>query len=216
MKKVIIFFIALLLVPMIFAATQEEKREYQKCNADCAENKKLARDICAYEHNQCKLACQNSSCKIVCAKEKNICMRNAANDSSECRKECKKIIRPKCLNGEYAAGEKFEDGCSICKCIINGKISCKKEAFCNKNPEVSEELCTTSGGFYQALCSGPYFDILCSQDKFCICKGINNYSCPINYECLTDFNPPINPSRISRGWTDMLGSSLGKVGVCVN
>lgn len=208
--------IALLLVPIIFAATQEEKREYQKCNANCAENKEGERDACVYEHNQCKIACQNSLCKLACAKEKNICIRNVVNDNIECRKECKKIISPKCLNGKYSAGEKFEDGCSICKCKNNGKISCKKDAFCNKNPDVSEELCNNSGGFYQALCSGPYFDILCSQDKFCICKGTNNYSCPIDYECLTDFNPPIRTSTISRGWTDMLGSPLGEVGVCVN
>jgi hypothetical protein len=215
-KREIIALTIILLLPLVIAATQEEKQQYQECNSNCSEIKKVSQEICKSEFVQCKENCQDNKCIPDCAKNKTTCLKQTSSDFRLCKAQCKEIIATKCIYNEtlYSVGETFESSCNICECKTSGKFSCKKEAFCNKNPEVPQELCEESGGFYQALCNGPYFHMSCTQDKYCQCGGTYNYTCPQNHTCLTDFVPP-KLGHYVPGYRNLNGQPLGDIGICV-
>jgi hypothetical protein len=218
MKKRVFALIAIfLLLPLALAATQEEKQQYRACNTDCTDSKKLSQDQCKTEFSQCKENCRDNKCISTCSKKRINCTKQVNSDYKNCKSQCKEILTPRCIynNETYIAKEEFQEGCNICECKTSGKVSCKKEAFCNKNPEVEESLCTQSGGFFQALCNGPYFHMSCTQNKYCQCGGTYNYSCPENHECLTDFIPPKLGNYVP-GYRNLNGQPLGNIGVCVN
>jgi len=209
-------FLLFLFLPIAFALSAEQREEYNTCKTNCLEIKNAEKEICTSNYLSCRSSCQsNYTCSSSCIKTKSECMREVNKDHNSCQKVCREILVPKCLNGTYNAGETFVSGCDVCKCNTNGKVSCKKEAFCNKNTSVSEEECKPHGLYYP-LCNGPYFDIVCSQEKFCLCSGFSNYSCPNNHECLKDF---ISPNKRTQntiiGFKDLLGRPLGDIGVCV-
>ena len=108
----------------------------------------------------------------------------------------------------------FPRGCDVCKCERDGDVSCKREPFCNLNVSVEEDFCSSSGGFYYRICNGPYFDIVCSKNKYCICGGLINYQCGEGYECLYDFVSPNKRTMTIEGFKDLLGRDLGLIGVC--
>ncbi len=208
--------LVLLLLPLITAATQEERNQYQLCRSNCLDDKKISQDLCKSDFSECKTLCiSNRTCSSNCVKERINCLKQANSEHVSCQKQCKAIIAPKCLDGTYNLGDTFTSGCQICECKANGKISCKKDAFCNKNASVSESSCLQAGGLYSPLCNGPYFDLLCTQQNFCLCEGTNNYSCPLNYECMKSFVSPNKRTHTINGWKDVIGLSLGDIGICV-
>jgi hypothetical protein len=148
-------------------------------------------------------------------KNKTKCIRDLGTYNHDCLEECSSILKPKgCLDNTIKIGEVFTEGCNICECKINGKISCKKEEFCNMNVSVEENSCVQAGGLYQQLCNGPYFDIVCSAQNFCICGGNFNYTCPQNNICLKDFISPNKRLTTITGWKTLSGVALGDIGVC--
>ena len=147
----------------------------------------------------------------------NSCFRFLNSDFLDCQKYCAfKDKNITCENGKYLLGETVAIGCRICKCKDNGKLSCKKTDFCNfQDISTNKDECMMSGGLYQQLCNGPYFDIVCSKDHFCLCEGINNYSCAPGYKCLKEFsNSLTRKSNTIPGWKTLLGFSLGDIGIC--
>ena len=81
--------------------------------------------------------------------------------------------------------------------------------------DVNEEECENAGGFYHEVCNGPYFDIICSPQKFCICDGEDGYSCPGNYTCnhkIRNLLP--RKGNTVQGYKDQLGNELGDIGIC--
>lgn len=215
-KEAAIIFAIILLSPLALAMVQTEKEQYRACNADCTAVKRTAQDTCKEQFLECKEDCEDNKCVSTCSKQRNLCLKEANQEHKNCKNSCKPLLAKKCTVGEntYIAGEEFQDGCDICECKTTGKISCKKESFCNKDPQISQQLCEESGGFYQALCNGPYFHMSCSQNKYCQCGGTYEYTCPENYECLTEFVPPKIGNYVP-GYRNLLGQPLGDVGVCV-
>lgn len=93
--------------------------------------------------------------------------------------------------------------------------SCKSLCINNQNDfSINESECQDSGGLYQEICNGPYFDIVCSKEKFCICGGNFNYTCPGNYQCIMDFASPNKRLFTVEGWKTFLGVKLGNIGLC--
>lgn len=147
--------------------------------------------------DQCKKDCRydRTVSKVECASTFKDC-KLACNNSS-CRKLCAKESKS-CLieiNNEYK--------------------SCKN--YCSNNMvdfSINEDECQTAGGLYRPLCNGPYFDLVCSQQNFCICQGDNNYSCPSNYQCTANFISPVKRDNTVYGWKTTGGMSLGNIGIC--
>lgn len=202
-----------LIFSLMYLVSAFHSTDFKNCSTECRTTQKEGLDSCKANYETCKQECNDSSCTKNCSKEKTACVRNANENYKECKKDCKAEVMPKCLNETYKYGETFAQGCELCECKANGKVSCKKESFCNLNVTVSEEECSQNGGFYQALCNGPYFGIVCSQKEFCICGGDNNFTCPADYQCLTDFVSPNKRTTIG-GWKTLLGNPLGEIGVC--
>jgi len=186
------------------------------CKQTCKEVNKETTDACKADYLLCRESCLNSTCKKNCIKEYSICRKNSVENYRNCQKLCNPPKLPlTCLNGTYDLGDKFPLGCEICECKKNGKVVCKRDSFCNKNTSITEERCRIGGGLYYEFCNGPYFDIVCFSQKFCFCNGDKSYTCPRDYECMTDFIAPNRRVHTIPGWKDLLGNPLGNIGVCV-
>lgn len=216
-KRILFILILLLLTPLTFALSQEQRQEYRECSSDCRDMKKDERNICRTEYKGCREDCDDTRCKINCARERISCMKQTNSQYRECKSDCRELLIPKCeFNNEiFQAGDEFANGCETCECRRNGKIRCKQDSFCNKDPEITESQCENSGGLYQALCRGGNFHLYCNREEYCICGGDENYACPIEYDCLYDFEPPYRRTNTIPVWVDMLGSPLGEIGICV-
>ena len=188
------------------------------CKKQCNFIKSIDTKSCNTEYSFCKDNCEDSSCKRNCFEEKKECIKTVASSLSSCNTDC--LYKDKnitCEKGKYNAGETFLKGCESCSCDYKGKVKCKKTDFCNfNNVSIEKESCLQSRGLFQALCNGPYFDVLCSQEKYCLCKGNNNYSCPSNSLCITNFIPPNKRIHTIEGWRSLQGFPLGDIGICAN
>lgn len=180
------------------------------CNQGCKENLLDEKEICNLNYKNC-----TSSVRMNCFKEKVQCLKNVTNDYRTCREDCKTQSAQPCKNGSVEKGDIYEFGCEKCECKARGKVSCKLDAFCNKNTTITKSVCEVAGGLFQQICNGPYFDIVCSQQNFCLCEGDLNYTCPSTYQCLKNFISPNTRLHTTKGWKSMLGAPLGDVGVCV-
>lgn len=192
--------------------------EIRDCKTVCVSDKKLDKDNCSSLYSSCKDNCNKERlCMNSCVKEKTTCLKQASSNFLKCSKKCMYIGKNiTCLNGKYNAGETFLEGCRVCECQYNSRVSCKKTDFCNFNEVLNDKtVCETNNGLYQQLCNGPYFDIVCSQSNFCLCDGNNNYSCPKNYYCLHDFSLSLTRRGYTiAGWKTLLGVQLGNIGIC--
>lgn len=216
-KGTLAIILILLLIPAALAVTKGQRQEYRSCTSDCRDVRTDVRDSCRADYKQCKESCEDRDCKITCARERISCMKQVNSNYRECRNICRDHLIPKCeFNGEiYQGSDEFENGCETCECRRNGKVRCKQDDFCHKDPEISEQSCTQAGGLFQGLCEGTHYRLFCSRQKYCICEGDDNYSCPSEYECLTDFKAPGNRVYNLQSWRDMLGKPLGEIGICV-
>lgn len=205
----------LLLFSISFASASINKTEIKMCKDDCKAIYKASLNTCKEDYTTCKENCTDSTCKRTCSQEKNACMKSSNVLYRTCQKNCTPPKIVGCLNGTINEGDTFAQGCDICKCGKNGQVSCKREAFCNKNTTTTKQSCETTGGFYQGLCNGPHFDIVCSQQKFCLCEGSFDYTCGENHSCLKEFISPNKRTNTVEGWKTMLGVDLGDIGVCV-
>jgi len=157
-------------------------------------------------------------CLNKCNKEKINCLKLVNSDYSKCSKKCAYLGKNiTCLGGKYNAGDVFLDSCQICECGYNSRVSCKKTDFCNFNEFLNDSSkCESNNGLFQQLCNGPYFDIVCSHDNYCLCSGFDNYSCPENYYCLHNFSLSLTRRGYTiAGWKTLLGVQLGDIGICV-
>jgi len=217
MKKKII--IMLFILAVSFSIVLVSASQASDCRKECSSIKKIDRSNCLSDYKLCKDDCaKDRTCKKLCSNEKKSCTKEVSLDYKDCSKKCKYLGKNiTCLDGKYKGGESFLDGCQICECKYNSRVSCKKTDFCNFNEVLDDEpVCSSNNGLYQQLCNGPYFDIVCSKDNFCLCSGDNEYSCPENYYCLHEFSPGLTRSRYTlKGWKTLLGASLGDIGVCV-
>jgi len=217
MKKAIlcigIFVFILIIIDIGFASNDFN---IKACKQTCKEIQKETSDACKTGYLSCKEVCIDSTCKKNCIKEYSLCRKNSVENYRNCQKQCIPSKLPlTCLNGTYNLGDKFPQGCEICECKEKGKVVCKRDAFCNRNTSITVEACTNGGGLYYEFCNGPYFDIVCFSQKFCFCNGIQSYTCPSQYECMTDFIAPNKRVHTIPGWKDLLGNPLGNIGICV-
>ena len=217
MKKKIIaaVFVLLITISIVLVSASESNN----CRKECTINQKLGNDNCSSNYKSCKDDCaKDRACIRLCSDEKKSCTKEVSSDFKDCSIKCKYIGKNiTCLSGKYNAGEVFLEGCQICECQYNSRVSCKKTDFCNFNEVLSDQnKCESNSGLFQPLCNGPYFDIVCSQANFCLCDGNNNYTCPENYYCLHDFSLSLTRRGYTiSGWKTLLGFNIGNIGVCV-
>ncbi len=186
------------------------------CSKECNFVKSIETRACNSEYKLCKETCSDGLCKRNCFSDKKACLKTVREEGILCSKMCS--IEGKnvtCLNGKYTPGQTFLEGCESCYCDFKGKVKCTKTPFCNfNNVSPGEDFCLDNGGFYHALCNGPYFDIVCSRDKFCLCEGLNNYTCAEGSYCVKDFVSPNRRTSTIPGWKTLRGFDLGEIGIC--
>lgn len=174
-----------LLASLVLSLSKEQRLEIKDCKKSCILNKKQSYVECKYNYKECRTECKNSA--------------NNSKERRECYKECRQNVR---------------------ECKANSRANyteCRNEC---KNlfapvPLSNQTLCEENNGFFHQICNGPYFDIVCSASKYCICEGINDYSCPENYNCDKNIKHLLpRKGRTIRGYKDLLGNKLGNIGVC--
>jgi hypothetical protein len=211
----------------LILAMSSEQRLINECKRESTINQREANNLCNNEFKECINSCSEISyylrkreCNSFCSLEKKDCSDKIKFQFSSCSRDCRlKIssVNISCENGKYLIGDMFLKDCEVCKCNYDSKISCKKTNFCNfKSVRIDKEYCEENNGKYLALCNGPYFDIICSKASFCLCEGLNNYSCPEDYACIKQFNINLNvrKSETIPGWKTLIGQTLGDVGIC--
>lgn len=220
MKKglVLSYLLIILLIPSILGISVKE------CKSDCYFNQTLILNNCSNIYSACNHDCSfnitvsQRKCKANCYSSYKSCIKGSDSVFSSCLKYCNYVNKNiTCENGKYKLGETFLDKCNVCRCEYNKKTVCQKTQFCNYDPpNLNQTLCEKNNGLYQQLCNGPYFDIVCSKDAFCLCDGNMDYSCPLGYYCLHEFSSLLTRKyQTIPGYKTLLGYSLGNVGICV-
>lgn len=194
------------------------KQELATCRQSCAANatKILCLRECSRVQREDLKSCSANSCLQECSDTKKECAKIANLGFENCNSYCQYGSENRtCENGNYVGGEIFERGCDKCVCKYDGKVKCEKTKFCNnEDVDISRESCEMNGGLFQGLCAGPYFDVVCTAQNYCLCGGFSNYTCPESYECVTEFNVRVRSDGSVPGWKDLLGRNLGAIGVC--
>jgi hypothetical protein len=196
--------------------TDNQKEIRDQCKVSCTDNKCISQCNKDYNNNK-KQLCTYSECRKSCSTTYKDCRKTLANDYKECRNSCPYVALDDNIicEGGYKPKDTFAQGCDICQCNYNGKITCEKTDYCHfTEPEIEQTDCEEAGGFYYRLCKGPYFGVACSKDYFCICEGDNKYTCPQDNTCVKNFIPPKIKENTLPGWRDLLGNPLGDIGVC--
>jgi hypothetical protein len=224
----VVFIFVLLFSGSVFALS--DSRQVSSCLRDCNLVSNIEKRDCSDIHGNCRLDCAQelSSCKVEAAseyvgcksecsgldrEEKRICMRECSNDFRDSRVACSsgaQQCRSECKDEKTIC----ED--SVAEDLLQCRMACEVESIEEEfNFEVSENDCSQAGGFYQQLCKGVYFGIVCSQHSYCHCDGFNEYSCPEDYYCEKDFGITVRGRGQSLpGWKSLLGQDLGDVGLC--
>lgn len=219
----IVLIIALLSVSMISALSP--RKPVIDCNKKCTSERTAMTKICNSEHKSCREICnsEKESCLDIIEQTFDLCRGSCYNSSSnskdrECNRLCsfarielkKTCAKQDCLN--ECRTEKKTCNDNIKNSTANCKAACEAESA---GLITNKEECESSGGLFYKLCNGPYFDIVCTQDEFCICSGKSNYTCPQNYICdkkIKDFLP--RKTNTISGYRDLSGNLLGDIGVC--
>ena len=143
---------------------------------------------------------------------KSACIRTCSNTYREETKQCNTENR-ECKNT-------CNTNNNLCKSnLTNEYNTCSN--LCNppkieKDFAITEEQCKTNGGFYQQLCKGPFFGVVCSQKTYCQCYGVNEYTCPADYTSEKDHGVVVRGRGHSLpGWRTLHGKDLGDIGLCV-
>lgn len=189
--------------------SSSERRERSECLRECLTDKSLNRRNC-----------NMGACVNTCSSIKKSCTEDVKFEYPFCKESCNFIFSDEeitCEDGKYNAGDVFLEDCEVCRCNYNKRVDCKSTKFCNfEKPEIDETTCSDNGGFYYKLCNGPYFDIVCSSEDYCLCDGLSDFSCPTGYECIHEFNTLLPRTRQTiPGFKDLLGHKLGDIGICV-
>lgn len=214
-----VYLILISAVVLVFLISSVFALSVRDCKKECSFDKNQNTFENNNNFNLCKENCapKDRKCITNCSNEKRSAIKTVNQNFSKCNKKCSYVGKNiTCLNGKYAAGEVFLNACEKCECGYNSKISCTKTDFCNFNASISKNYCESNNGFYNSLCNGPYFDIVCSKDLFCLCDGVGNYSCASDYSCLHSFSLSLTRrSYTIPGWKNLLGKPLGDIGICV-
>jgi hypothetical protein len=194
----------------------------KQCKKECTLNNNMELEKCKTSYQDCINNCPKISkiCKKECNNNKSNCNFIIKFVFSNCNNECKfKItnLNTTCENSKYNSSDVFLKDNEICRCRYDGKIKCKKNPFFSASFYIDKEKCINSNGLFQQLCNGPYFDIYCSKEFYCLCNGNNNYSCPDNYECLEKIPKGLLLKRTNTisGYKTLLGLDLGNIGICI-
>jgi hypothetical protein len=213
-KRILIsaFLLVVLLAAGVIAASQtirECKREvsaekraeykecfgdYKECRKNCSQEKKTCVQDAKEKYYECRENCTDRYCKRECSKSYRTKRKECSK--KECLKECRKEKNER----KNEAKEKYK----------------KNREKCETTPfDVGQEDCEKAGGFYHEICNGPYFDIICSPKKFCICDGESEHGCPANHTCNHHIRNLL-PRRMHtiQGYKDLLGNELGDIGIC--
>lgn len=220
-NHILIILILLLNISLIISQT-----DVYECKKQCAIDRTFAIKNCNENYNQCNTNCKNeykeciktndrrlcrNDCSKDCSLNKKQCLTEASFRYDNCPKNCKYLsVNIVCNN--HKLGDVFYENNQICRCESNSKIYCKK--LTSNEFKVDKTLCKNNKGLYQQLCNGPYFDIVCTSDSYCICEGNNGYSCPNNYSCVKNFSISPRRSNTVPGWKTLLGFELGDIGIC--
>ncbi len=218
MKKNVVYIAIVLLTIFLLVEVlaESQKQQISGCKANCSNISRSAIKVCNDDYRACrtecgagKKACMNETqqrfydCKEKCFGRwcTRDCSKKRINERKECSKsECLPDCRDKSGNCTEAAKANFS--------------SCKEG--CEESPfEISPEDCGNAGGFFYKLCNGPYFDIVCSKESFCICDGKANYTCLGNYTCnhnIEEFLP--RKTQTPEIYKDLIGNDLGDIGIC--
>jgi hypothetical protein len=189
---------------------------FSSLSKTCNNNYKENRSICLNEKNNChiqvrseKASCYNECHNLTNITEMNSCKRNCSinyvSEIKNCSKEyslCRISVGDEKINCKNLFEEEYDHCKGYCE---NGNLSFN----------VKEEDCVNSGGLYQQLCKGPYFGITCSQKTYCLCGGVNNYTCPDSFNCEVNHGIVVRGRGHSLpGWKNLLGQDLGNIGIC--
>jgi len=206
-KWILVCFMVVFLATIVFAQSF-----VTDCRKKCSDERGNETKICNDGYK---------ACRVECGEEKKTCLDNVKQNHTACNNNCsergcirecsKKMIEEKKECGKTECLKECRDTRNVCRDEAKNKSHECREA-CEINPyEVGEDECE----FYHEICNGPYFDVICSKDKFCICDGDKNYSCPQNYTCsheIEEFLP--RKKHTVQGYRDLLGNDLGDIGVC--
>jgi hypothetical protein len=216
-----IFFLSVIILTSFVLAFGQE-RVILDCSKNCSITKDNQVNLCDQDYKQCRNGCNS---------EKKACIENAKDLNEECRNSCslhngtaKRMCIMNCSLENILKKEK----CSKTGCVqdcVDGRKDCKEKVMvrsmnCKKDCDgltvLNKEQCDSAGGLFYLICKGLYFDIICSKQKFCICDGDENYSCPSNYTCNHNLDN-ILPRNIHalKGYKDLLGNPLGDIGICM-
>lgn len=145
-------------------------------------------------------------CKKDCRADRALSKQECVDSFKECRLVC---TDSGCKRECYKEAK-------ICRNDANAEFkSCKN--YCSNGLvdfSIEQEQCEAGGGLFSPLCNGPYFGLVCSQQRFCICNGSAEHSCPSDYVCQTDFNIPNRKAHNVEGWMTSNGLPLGDIGLC--
>jgi len=149
---------------------------------------------------------QIKECKQDCRANRVLDKIECKASYEECREDCRGYsCRRTCTQEKNLCLKEANDDYKVCQDI------CKHGLF---DFSISQDSCTEAGGFYESLCNGPYFGVVCTQTKFCMCKGNEDYSCPVNYSCVKNFKTAYMQYYSVEGWVNLLGQPLGNIGLC--
>jgi hypothetical protein len=224
----VVFIFVLLILGQSFASANYG--EVASCNRTCNLVSNSEKRVCSDENKECRLSCADdlSSCRIAAALEYNLCKSECLildkDQRRVCLAECSdefRATRAECTLEATECRNSCKDEKVICEDsvaedLLQCRASCEVESVEEEfNFDVSENECVEAGGFYQQLCKGVYFGIVCSQHSYCHCDGFNEYTCPENYYCEKDFGITVRGRGQSLpGWKSLLGQDLGDVGLC--
>lgn len=210
-KSLAIVFVFLIIVISIISVSALDKKPGVLCKEKCSFDKKQNYTLCNTNYRYCADECSDKECRNNC----NVIKRNCIDKNNFVFQNCPKNCRYAEKNitcGNHSLGEVFYDNCQICRCEYDGRINCKNMAYCGYDVFVKKSECN---GLYQQLCNGPYFDIVCSKEYFCLCDGLKNYSCPEDYSCVHNISvSSVRKGHTIMGWKTLLGEELGDVGIC--
>jgi hypothetical protein len=237
-KKETYFYICILLIfalvitsTFVAGLSRDERRQVSECNRECSVQKNLEGRECRANNSECRNSCrvEYRDCRNTAREDRKLCREECGNlsergERSICNRNCSEVYYGQirnvcdyrsCRNECNDIREECEEGVGLL--LDECKQSCipEVEFVPYNNYSISEDECAEAGGFYQGLCKGPYFRSNCTQDKYCICEGVNNYSCPVNYECVKEHGIVVRGRGESyQGWRTLLGEDMGDIGIC--
>ncbi len=176
---------------------------YTQCIFSCSDQRKACTEQKTNEFNSCK-----SDCSLISdRKEKNACLKVCSEKYKEIRQCNQRECRDACSDNNKLCKQESKDQYDSCMNL------CKpKEPLYDFI--IDKQTCVDSGGFYQRLCKGPFFDVVCTPQDYCQCSGNNNYSCPKDYQCIKDHKIVVRGRDSISGWRTLHGQPLGDSGIC--